>query len=1454
MYGHPVGRLSRGAVLDVGLKCVHSCKFCYYSFLDGSEHQFRGMRTAKFRTLDECKEILWLLKSYGFINFDYTGGEPTLHPDISEITRYAHQEMGLKGRIITLGQFLMQRLPHCKHERLIDDLLEAGLVNFLFSTHAVDDALFRRITGGKWSALEQAMRYLDDKDFQYTTNTTVFQWNYEHLPDIARTLIGHRVYLHNFIIMNGYYEWNRGGRAFGVQARYSDIYPYLKEAVEILEAHRVGVNIRYAPLCTVRGLEKHLVGVVGVRYDPYEWMNQAGHFGGPPAFCAAMLPLRQGQIDGAFAYHPLNMHHPNGVEVIGARGNNVKHFAASCEACRAREVCDGIDPNYLARYGADEFVPYTEGEWPFPVHSQRAAYLAPFLVKTEQYEDMRSAVAAAYAQVAERGPAGDAGTPAPSAAGGEAVPPSRKPRVSVVVPCYNYARYLPEAVESVLDQTYQDFELIIVNDGSTDDTASVAEGLQAAHPQHRIVVINQESSGQPAISRNNGIEVAQGEYVLCLDADDKIAPTMLEECVTLLDADPGLAIAYTDRQDFGGVDQIVPAGDYDFMRLRFANQISYCALFRREVWRAVGGYRTNVRGCEDWDFWVAAGARGYYGHRIPKPLFLYRRHDTGVYQDALKNFRQRVAQIVVNNSEAYSRHYIDEACAILAGATAGSGRSPRPLVSVIIPTYNRPDRLKLAVESVLRQTYPNFEVIVVNDGGPAAEEAIKESYGGGRVWYVHVGRNLERSAARNLGLRLARGKYIAYLDDDDFYEPQHLETLVEALEASGAQVAYTDARRLWEFKEGDGYVVKRVDQPYSRDFESDAMLVSNYVPILCVMHARSCVEQTGLFDEQLTVYEDWEFFIRLSRKFTFEHVPRVTCAFTHRVDGTSTTSHPRGREFPRVAEAVHRRYASYSADKPAILAAQAQFVQTLERAYGLRPPAGDPVKLSSIVILCRNQAEYTARCVRSIVQHTAEPYELVFVDNASRDETPEVLSMLRGELPNVRVIANRENAGFAGGNNQGLAAARGDVVVLLNNDVVVTPGWLGRLLRPLELHGGLGIVGPRSNFVVGAQLVADVPYADDAGLDKFAAEWAAAHAGEVGETAIVKGFCMAIRRPLIERIGGLDPQFFPGNFEDDDYCLRARLAGYKVAVANDVFVHHYGSRTFKGDNVDYSDAMQTNWARFRAKWGLPEELKVPLAFSIAPILKMKFDPEKHFVPLPAVPVEAAEARAERAPGGSEATATPKRRQPRREGTDVRDAQPAPHVARMRDRFVEKWGRELAGRYPPDPASLHRASNRAPGKRILVVGPAARGGVDGSRLQRLFEMLGALAAGGHAVSFLPSGSLFDEQRTTALRQRGVEVHDGCSNNGNGHGKNGRRGNGTKAKHDGLEVYRRADIVIVVDEAGEHLLPAAIPHAVIHVVPGLCDPSVDGTSAMDTLRAICEADDNQRTPPAQLVGVS
>ena len=230
------------------------------------------------------------------------------------------------------------------------------------------------------------------------------------------------------------------------------------------------------------------------------------------------------------------------------------------------------------------------------------------------------------------------------------------PRVSVVVTCYNYGPYLERCIDSVLGQEFDDLEIIIVNDGSTDTTPLVADWIRSLNPG-KIRVLHQANSGQPAISRNNGIRCARGELILPLDADDWIAPSMVRECVAALDQDASVGVAYTDTfycHD-GGKVELHPAGEFSVQSLRQSNCLSCCSMFRKAVWDRLGGYRTNVRGYEDWDFWLASAAAGFQGRRIAKPLFLYRVKDRGVFSETVAQDKIRRAHIVLNNPTCYSK-------------------------------------------------------------------------------------------------------------------------------------------------------------------------------------------------------------------------------------------------------------------------------------------------------------------------------------------------------------------------------------------------------------------------------------------------------------------------------------------------------------------------------------------------------------------------------------------------------------------------------------------------------------------------------------------------------------------------------------------------------------------------------------------------------------------------------
>lgn len=235
--------------------------------------------------------------------------------------------------------------------------------------------------------------------------------------------------------------------------------------------------------------------------------------------------------------------------------------------------------------------------------------------------------------------------------------------------------------------------------------------------------------------------------------------------------------------------------------------------------------------------------------------------------------------------------------------------------------------------------------------------------------------------------------------------------------------------------------------------------------------------------------------------------------------------------------------------------------------------------LTSIVILTHNQLPYTQECLDSISRYTDGRYEVIVVDNCSTDGTVEYLK----HRQDITLISNTENLGFPQAANQGIRVARGDNVLLLNNDTIVTTGWLDRMLRALHSDKRIGIVGPVSNNISGYQQI-PVGYDSLADLDGFAWEHGKVNDCHRQYVDRLVGFCMLIKREVIEKIGYLDEQFGVGCFEDDDYCRRAAESGYQLAVAADAFVHHFGSRTFRGNNIDLSKAMRENECRFRKKW------------------------------------------------------------------------------------------------------------------------------------------------------------------------------------------------------------------------------------------------------------------------------
>jgi pyrroloquinoline quinone biosynthesis protein E len=551
---HPPGNLTRSAVLDIGLKCPHSCRFCYYSFLDG-KNQFKGLRAAGLRPIDKCLDILGHFTANAYLNYDVTGGEPTVHPDLAQVIATG-SKLGLTSRVITLGQFL--RCSRSKGQRLLDQLIEAGLTDFLFSLHAVDEARFADYTGGSWNELRAVLDELDGRGFQYSANTVVFAGNLDALPDIARESARRGVYHHNFIMFNAFHQWDKMGVAPPPQARFDQASGPLCDALDILDEAGVASTVRYTHLCALPSRVRHVVGLAGLHHDPHEWINRAMNHDRDPAFCAEPVHSDPGR-ERETASIRLCEQLLGDKKVIAVRGDNAKAFPARCQECAAMRACDGVDPKYLAANGDEELAPFTCFDVRANLSRERLGYLPPFFLKASPHADMRG--------LFER-----ISTP---------WKPDSNAVITVVVESSAHARALSE------------------NGASDIEIMKLPEGRDLAS------------------RRNAAVEAAGGEAICFLEPGMTLAPSFAAEGLAALGM-PGVGFVQADIQMPGGA--LFKQGNYGFPALTQGPLWSGPMLVRRRAVIEAGGYSPKADGLVDWDILLAGAEQGWFGAHLPRAL------------------------------------------------------------------------------------------------------------------------------------------------------------------------------------------------------------------------------------------------------------------------------------------------------------------------------------------------------------------------------------------------------------------------------------------------------------------------------------------------------------------------------------------------------------------------------------------------------------------------------------------------------------------------------------------------------------------------------------------------------------------------------------------------------------------------------------------------------------------
>lgn len=567
-----------------------------------------------------------------------------------------------------------------------------------------------------------------------------------------------------------------------------------------------------------------------------------------------------------------------------------------------------------------------------------------------------------------------------------------QPLVSIVVPFYNLGEYVGQAIQSVIDQTYKNWEIIVVNDGSTDPLS--VETIQQLPSRYKRVRIIQQSNAGLSAARNKGIGEANGEYVVCLDADDKLHPEYLEKTVLCIqEADANVAAVTTWLQEFGLRNELAKFGGYNPTKLLIENSLHVASLFKKEAWSAVGGYKPVMQGgYEDWEFWISLVEHGYAWTAVPEPLFHYRIRANSMLASIDKDLHLRLYSRIYELHKGFFKKELDD-FALLSAATVKSlhrniartsedigevrarlaevesalrrlernilVRSARkakhiasrllllpsrllrliarliarlvtkstrllltkasvrlsarrvlvenkewgkhPLVTVISPFYNQSATVGETIASVLRQTFSDFEYIIVDDGSSKSESQVLKGYFDPRIKIIRHAYNKGKgspASARNTGIKAARGKYVVCLDADDYIDPTFLEKNLLVLESNpGISISTVSTQTFGIRKETYHYAEYN---PY-RLMEDNTIITS-------AMFRREAWEAVGGYKEGIG-YEDWELWIRLAENGYFgKHTDDTLFNYREVVRSRFTEDRSRHSTNLKIIKSLHKLY------------------------------------------------------------------------------------------------------------------------------------------------------------------------------------------------------------------------------------------------------------------------------------------------------------------------------------------------------------------------------------------------------------------------------------------------------------------------------------------------------------------------------------------------------------------
>jgi glycosyltransferase involved in cell wall biosynthesis len=472
---------------------------------------------------------------------------------------------------------------------------------------------------------------------------------------------------------------------------------------------------------------------------------------------------------------------------------------------------------------------------------------------------------------------------------------------TVVIPCYNKGETLERAVKSALSQTKSPFEIIIVDNNSTDNSGDVGRRLAN---EYKIVTFIEEHTQGVAHARNAGCHLATTKFVCCLDGDDEIAPQFLEVCTRGLVEDRSLGLTFTKLLAINDAEGIEwesewPDG-YEFDRfLKKQNQVPTCCVFRKDLFERLGGFRQRYAphgaGSEDAEFWMRMGALGYPGKMAGRePLFRY--HLGGATS---KPGYQEVDYRTWHPYAADAKHPFASPASPHNGIAHPVYQYDKPIVSVVIPVGPNHEHLVIdALDSLEAQGFRKWEAILVFDNGGDGMQRIETEYP-----FVRCLRTGERGSgaghARNLGAEIARGRYLLFLDADDWLAPEALYEMLQVRATNADAIVYSDyighayienqqaldklefqGRLLGHDSETSKTAIayNAYDYDCEKAMQQPRIMQDNQFYIWCLISSlvpKAWHDEIGGFDEEMDSWEDWDYWIRMAHKgHCFERVKR----------------------------------------------------------------------------------------------------------------------------------------------------------------------------------------------------------------------------------------------------------------------------------------------------------------------------------------------------------------------------------------------------------------------------------------------------------------------------------------------------------------------------------------------------------------------------------------------------